>query len=96
MFNSPAVMTSCFSSDLIHIENSAGDEQTKKKKDFEMNTRKCKCNTKIEKKYLQTHTDYKLVRSFGFDLIQYNFIYKGKETETQFNHETKTNQGYKL
>lgn len=25
-------MTSCFSSDLIHIENSAGDEQTKKKK----------------------------------------------------------------
>lgn len=52
MFNSPAVMTSCFSSDLIHIENSAGDEQTKKKKDFEMNTRKCKCTTKIEKKYL--------------------------------------------
>lgn len=34
MFNSPAVMTSCFSSDLIHIENSAGDEQTKKKKRF--------------------------------------------------------------
>lgn len=46
----------------------------RKKKDFEMNTRKCKCNTKTEKKYLQTHTDYKLVRSFGFDLIQYNFI----------------------
>lgn len=29
MFNNPAVMTRYFSSDLIHVENSAGDEQKK-------------------------------------------------------------------